>query len=225
MRKQQVVNYKMKSKRSIRGILLTGLAITAPIYLTFLIVRSVFNALASPFSPVVILFFQNLNIRIPDSPWIINAIAVILTFSLFYIVGLVGSYVLTKKLLYKLETLIFSIPLVKPIYGTMKKMVSLFTDSSEQLYQKVVVVRFPDEKTRMIGFITGQTTLDKEKYVNVFVPTSPNPTTGFLLFIKNSDIVEVSVSVKEAMKLIMSAGMMDAVKKMDADLNAEKLPG
>ena len=225
MRKQQVVNYKMKSKRSIRGILLTGLAITAPIYLTFLIVRSVFNALASPFSPVVILFFQNLNIRIPDSPWIINAIAVILTFSLFYIVGLVGSYVLTKKLLYKLETLIFSIPLVKPIYGTMKKMVSLFTDSSEQLYQKVVVVRFPDEKTRMIGFITGQMTLDKEKYVNVFVPTSPNPTTGFLLFIKNSDIVEVSVSVKEAMKLIMSAGMMDAVKKMDADLNTEKLPG
>ena len=215
----------MKSKRTIRGILLTGLAITAPIYLTFLIVRSVFNALASPFSPVVILFFQNLNIRIPDSPWIINAIAVILTFLLFYIVGLIGSYVLTKKLLYKLETLIFSIPLVKPIYGTMKKMVSLFTDSSEQLYQKVVVVRFPDEKTRMIGFITGQMTLDKEKYVNVFVPTSPNPTTGFLLFIKNSDIVEVSVSVKEAMKLIMSAGMMDAVKKMDADLNAEKLPG
>ena len=215
----------MKSKRTIRGILLTGLAITAPIYLTFLIVRSVFNALASPFSPVVILFFQNLNIRIPDSPWIINAIAVILTFSLFYIVGLVGSYVLTKKLLYKLETLIFSIPLVKPIYGTMKKMVSLFTDSSEQLYQKVVVVRFPDEKTRMIGFITGQMTLDKEKYVNVFVPTSPNPTTGFLLFIKNSDIVEVSVGVKEAMKLIMSAGMMDAVKKMDADLNTEKLPG
>ncbi len=221
--KQQVVNYKMKSKRTIRGILLTGLAITAPIYLTFLIVRSVFNALASPFSPLVILFFQNLNIRIPDSPWIINAIAVILTFSLFYIVGLVGSYVLTKKLLYKLETLIFSIPLVKPIYSTMKKMVSLFTDSSEQLYQKVVVVRFPDEKTRMIGFITGQTTLDKEeKYVNVFVPTSPNPTTGFLLFIKNSDIVEVSVSVKEAMKLIMSAGMMDVIKKMDVDLKAEK---
>jgi len=169
---------------------------------------------------------QNLNIRIPDSPWIINAIAVILTFSLFYIVGLVGSYVLTKKLLYKLEALIFWIPLVKPIYGTMKKMVSLFTDSSEQLYQKVVVVRFPDEKTRMIGFITGQTTLDKEeKYVNVFVPTSPNPTTGFLLFIKNSDIVEVSVSVKEAMKLIISGGMMDAVKKMDADLKPEKLSG
>ena len=215
----------MKSKRSIKGILLTGLAITAPIYLTFLIVRSVFYALASPFSPVVILFFQNLNIRIPDSPWIIDAIAVILTFSLFYIVGLIGSYVLTKKLFHKIESLIFSIPLVKPIYGTMKKMVSLFTDSSEQLYQKVVVVRFPDEKTRMIGFITGQTTLDKEKYVNVFVPTSPNPTTEFLLFIKNSDIVEVSVSVKEAMKLIMSAGMMDAVKKMDADLNAEKLPG
>ncbi len=225
MRRQQVVNYKMKSKRTIRGILLTGLAITAPIYLTFLIVRSVFNALASPFSPLVILFFQNLNIRIPDSPWIINAIAVILTFSLFYIVGLVGSYVLTKKLLYKLETLIFSIPLVKPIYSTMKKMVSLFTDSSEQLYQKVVVVRFPDEKTRMIGFITGQTTLDKEKYVNVFVPTSPNPTTGFLLFIKNSDIVELSVSVKEAMKLIISAGMMDAVKMMDADLKAEKQHG
>ena len=215
----------MKSKRTIRGILLTGLAITAPIYLTFLIVRSVFYALASPFSPVVILFFQNLNIRIPDSPWIIDAIAVILTFSLFYIVGLIGSYVLTKKLFHKIESLIFSIPLVKPIYGTMKKMVSLFTDSSEQLYHKVVVVRFPDEKTRMIGFITGQMTLDKEKYVNVFVPTTPNPTTGFLLFIKNSDIVEVSVSVKEAMKLIMSAGMMDAVKKMDADLNAEKLPG
>ncbi len=225
MRKQQVVNYKMKSKRTIRGILLTGLAITAPIYLTFLIVRSVFNALASPFSPVVILFFQNLNIRIPDSAWIINAIAVILTFSLFYIVGLIGSYVLTKKLFHKIESLIFSIPLVKPIYGTMKKMVSLFTSSSEQLYQKVVVVRFPDEKTRMIGFITGQTTLDREKYVSVFVPTSPNPTSGFLLFIKNSDIIELPIGVEEAMKLIISAGMMELAKTMDADLKAEKLSG
>ncbi len=212
----------MKShKRSIRGILLTGLAITAPIYLTFLIVRSVFNLLASPFSPIVIIFFQNLNIRIPDLPWIIDAVAVILTFSLFYIVGLVGSYVITKKLFHKLESLIFSIPLVKPIYSTMKKMVSLFTDSSGQLYQKVVVVRFPDEKTRMVGFITGQTVLDKEKYVNVFVPTSPNPTSGFLLFIKNSDIVELPISVDKAMKLIISAGMMEAVKTTDADLEKE----
>ncbi|MBI4697438.1 MAG: DUF502 domain-containing protein [Nitrospirae bacterium] len=211
-----------QNKRSIRGILLTGLAITAPVYLTFLIVRSVFNVLASPFSPLVILFFKNLHINIPESPWIIDLIAAILTICLFYIIGLIGNYVITKKLFLKLENLFFSIPLVKPVYGTMKKMVSLFTDSSEQLYQKVVVVRFPDEKTRMIGFITGESILDNEKYVSVFVPTSPNPTSGFLLFIKNSDIVELPIGVDKAMKLIISAGMMDAVKQTGGGSLAER---
>ena len=225
MRKQQVVNYKMKSKRSIKGILLTGLAITAPIYLTFLIIRLVFNVLAGPFSPMVIMFFQYLNINISDSPWVISAIAVILTLCLFYVVGLIGNYVITKKLFHKVETILFSIPMIKGIYMTMKKMVSLFTDSREQFYEKVVVVRFPDEKTRMIGFITGQTVLNNEKYVNVFVPKSPNPTNGFLLFLKDSDVVKLTISVEEAMKLIISAGMMEVVKKMDADLKAEKEHG
>lgn len=206
----------MKNKRSIRRILLTGLALTAPLYLTFLIVRFVFNALAAPFSPAVIVFFQSLNINIPEAPWIVSVVSVILTLCMFYIVGLVGDYVLTKKLLYKLETLIFSIPFVKAIYGTMKKMVSLFTDSSEQLYEKVVMVCFPDEKTRMIGFITGHLKFsNKEGYVNVFVPTSPNPTTGFLLLMKESDITELPISVDEALKLIISAGMMEVVKKAD----------
>lgn len=209
-------------KRSIRRVLLTGLAITAPLYLTFLIIRLVFNVLAGPLSPVVIVFSQRLKIPISDSEWIISVIAVILTLCLFYIVGLVGNYVITKKLLNKFESILFSVPMVKAIYRTIKKMVSLFTDSSEQLYEKVVLVRFPNEKTRMVGFITGHIILEKEKYVNVFVPTSPNPTSGFLLFIKDSDVIELPISVEEAMKLIISIGMMEIVKKMEADLEVEK---
>lgn len=214
----------MKNKRSIRRILLTGLALTAPLYLTFLIVRFVFKALAAPFSPAVIVFFQSLNINIPEVPWIVSVVSVILTLCMFYIVGLVGDYVLTKKLLYKLESLIFSIPFVKAIYGTMKKMVSLFTDSSEQLYEKVVLARFPDEKSRMIGFITGNTVLNGEEYVNVFVPTSPNPTSGFLMFIKTSDITELSISVEEAIQLIISAGTMEVAKKLDIASETQKVP-
>lgn len=203
-----------KPKHSIKKTLLTGLAIIVPLYLTFLIIHFVFNVLAGPLSPVVVMLFQKINIHITYLPWVINIIAVFLTLLLFYIVGLLGKHFITKKLLFSLESILFSIPMVQPIYHTMKKMVSLFTDSGENIYQKVVAVPFLDGKIQTIGFITGSKLLNNEEYLSIFVPTSPNPTSGYLLFVKPTAVKELDMSIESALKLVVSVGIMDTDKEM-----------
>ncbi len=203
-----------KPKHSIKKTLLTGLAIIVPLYLTFLIIRFVFNVLADPLSPAVTILFQKINIQVTYLPWVINIIAVFLTLLLFYIVGLLGKYFITKKLLLAVESILFSIPMVQPIYHTMKKMVSLLTDSGEHIYEKVVSVPFLDGKMQVIGFITGSKLLNNEEYLSIFVPTSPNPTSGYLLFVKPSAVKELDISIENALKLVVSVGIMDADKEM-----------
>lgn len=203
-----------KPKHSIKKTLLTGLAIIVPLYLTFLIIRFVFNVLAGPLSPVVVMLFQKINIHITYLPWVINIIAVFLTLLLFYIMGLLGKHFITKKLLLSLESILFSIPMVQPIYHTMKKMISLFTESGEDIYKKVVAVPFLDGNMQVIGFITGSKVLNNEEYLSIFVPTSPNPTSGYLLFVKPAAVKELDISIESALKLVVSVGIMDTDKEM-----------
>ncbi len=202
-----------ESSNSIKKTLLTGLAIIAPLYLTFLIIRFVFNVLADPLSPALTILFQKINIQIAYLPWVINIIAVFLTLLLFYIVGLLGKHFITTKLLRSLESILFSIPMVQPIYHTMKKMITLFTDSGEHIYEKVVAVPFLDGNMQVIGFITGSKLLNNEEYLSIFVPTSPNPTSGYLLFLKPSAVKELDISIESALKLVVSVGIMDTDKK------------
>ena len=110
------------------------------------------------------------------------------------------------------DSLITRIPFAGNVYKAIKQITETFSNA-DAAYQKVVLIEYPRKDIYAIGFMTGETKgeiKDRKKIdmVNVFVPTTPNPTSGFLLFIPKEDAVELDMSVEDAIKLVVSAGMV-----------------
>jgi uncharacterized membrane protein len=100
-------------------------------------------------------------------------------------------------------------PLIKTVYSSSKQIIQTATLPGKSAFKRVVLVDYPKQGVKVIGFVTGSTTMkDGEKYCSVFVPTTPNPTSGFLLFFQEKDIVDTSLTVEHGMKLLLSGGIL-----------------
>ena len=190
--------------KKIQRYFLTGALVAAPIgatiYLTIFIVEFISGLLPSQFNPNQFL------------PYEIPGLELVIAIIFFIILGLVTSTLFGRTIVSYFDTLIKRVPLAGNIYATIKQITETFskTDSSSQ---KVVMFEYPRKGIQAIGFMTGDCKgeiRDKAGFemVNVFVPTTPNPTSGFLLFIPKEDIIILDMKYEDAIKLIVSAGMV-----------------
>jgi uncharacterized membrane protein len=141
--------------------------------------------------------------------WLVSAVAITLTFLGVYAAGVVSAWVLGRRAIRMVEWLVQQVPLVATVYAASKKVVDSFTNRSAQPFQEVVLVRFPTPGLRSIGFVTRRfTTADGTPQACVFVPTTPNPTTGFLLIVAPGDLEPVPITVDKAVETIMSGGVL-----------------
>tara|TARA_S200000501_G_scaffold110960_1_gene104365 strand:+ start:63780 stop:64175 length:396 start_codon:yes stop_codon:yes gene_type:complete len=124
-------------------------------------------------------------------------------------VGVVISNVLGKKVYVLFEKLLAKIPLVSYIYNTIKQITDTLSISQKQAFEKVVYIEYPKENIWTIALVTGESR-DSEsvEYYQIFVPTTPNPTSGFMLFVKKDDVKETQMSIDEGLKIIISGGML-----------------
>ncbi len=111
------------------------------------------------------------------------------------------------------ERIVERVPLVRTLYTPLKQLVQIFSDTESGSFKEVVMVEYPKEGTWAVGFITSYAkdemrTQLGEPYVGVFVPTTPNPTSGFLIYVKEGEIKRLSMSVEDGAKLIVSAGVV-----------------
>ena len=142
----------------------------------------------------------------------IPGLELIIAFLSFILIGLIFSTLFGKAILGYFDNLITRIPFAGNVYKAIKQITETFSNA-DAAYQKVVLIEYPRKDIYAIGFMTGETKgeiKDRKKIdmVNVFVPTTPNPTSGFLLFIPKEDAVELDMSVEDAIKLVVSAGMV-----------------
>jgi uncharacterized membrane protein len=113
---------------------------------------------------------------------------------------------LGRKAIQWADRALMSIPLLNKVYGTVKQVNESFS-SRKSAFQQVVLVPFPHPGSRSVGFVTGeQQSPDGEKLISVFVPTTPNPTSGFLLLLPGRDIVKLDMSVADGIKYVISLG-------------------
>jgi uncharacterized membrane protein len=110
------------------------------------------------------------------------------------------------------EYLLSKIPLVRPIYSAMKQMTQAMFGETQAAFKRVVLVEFPRQGIYALGFVTGTATEEIEdrtasKLVSIFLPTTPNPTSGFYLMVPEKETVALSMSVEDAFKLLISAGI------------------
>jgi len=135
-------------------------------------------------------------------PWI----SLFLTLLLICLVGRYGRNYIGRKMIVWGDHAMMRIPLLNKIYSTVKQVNESF-QSNKSSFKQVVLVPFPHERSRSLAFVTGeQKNLGPEKLISVFIPTTPNPTSGFLLLVPESEIIKLDISVAEGIKFIISLG-------------------
>jgi len=163
----------------------------------------------------------------------IPGLGVILTVVLVLITGFLVANFFGRKIIQFWESLLSRIPLVSSVYGAVKQITaSLFSDAS-QSFREVVLVEYPRRDLWMLAFVTGDTPkmfqdLVGEEMINIYVPTTPNPTSGYYLMVAPSDLIRLDVPVEVGLKMILSAGVVNPLDdpqeaaKMAKELHAKK---
>ena len=184
--------------KHIRSRLFSGVLVLVPIGVTFFVLKLVFSLLSSIAMPALEPFLGDLP------AYALSAVSATLMVFLIYLTGIIG-----KKLLGRLFGVVKRLPVVGSIYTAVEQVVDTVANASSVNYEAVVMVPFPHPQSRGIAFVTG-TILDPNGRMlyRVFLPTSPNPTSGFLLLIPEEDVEFTDLSVDDGIKLIVSGGMV-----------------
>ena len=180
-----------------------GLAVLLPIGLTLYIVWTLFNFVSKSVAPLLI--------RIPllqEMPVVaIRVIAFLITFVIIWIIGMVATNIVGRKILKLSEVLLLKAPVVNRIYQTIRQIIQTIIVSKTALRQ-VVLVEYPRKGVYTIAFVTNTYEEKGKKNVSLFIPTTPNPTSGFFVIVPEEEVIPLKITVEEAMKLVVSAGII-----------------
>lgn len=216
----------------------TGLLMILPVVITFYIFNWLFNlAFRIINSTVIIKGLKKLVFFIfgekADAFYIqvsVYIVAILIIFFSITLLGYMTKLVFFSKIIKKATDVLERIPIIKTVYSASKQIMEIaYSDNGESLYKKVVAVEFPRKGIYAIGFITADKNtalkdfLADKNIVNVFVPTAPNPTSGFLLCIPKEDVHPLNMSVEWAFKLIISGGYItEETVKENEEKNVEE---
>jgi uncharacterized membrane protein len=200
--------------KGFRFYLGAGIFAVIPLLITFLVIRFVFNLLSDigqPFLTATGKFLQRMFHSLPSwmaHDWLQSILAVLLTLSAFYVIGRVVTHVVGVRLIRMIDQFMEQIPLAKSVYGNTKKLLSNLQRPPGQKFDRVVLIEFPIPGMKVLGFVTAEMVDEGtgEKLVSVFVPTTPNPTSGFLEIMPYKNVVVTGWRVEEAMQYIISGG-------------------
>ncbi|MBN2754766.1 MAG: DUF502 domain-containing protein [Candidatus Goldbacteria bacterium] len=188
--------------------ILAGLIVILPAFLTVYITYFLLNKLDSILGP---LLTKYIGISIPG----LGLIALIL---LLWITGLFATHYLGKKMVQIYETVISRIPVLKQIFGGIKQISDTLFAGKRRSFRQAALVQYPYYGFYAIGFITSQDEVtlvnskNKGSFIHVFIPTTPNPTSGFLILVPPKNIVLLDTPVEDALKTVISLGMIHPEK-------------
>lgn len=142
--------------------------------------------------------------------WGIYIFSVLLTILVLYVVGMFAANLIGRRVIHWLEQLLNRLPLVKTVYRSLKQILTALSGAQQQNFQRVALVPFPNPLTRSVGFVTGmhRDAITGEDLCSIFIATTPNPTSGFVLLVKRSDLIEMDWSIEEAVRMVMSGGIL-----------------
>jgi uncharacterized membrane protein len=189
----------------ISSLFLTGLLLILPITLTIGLFTISFRVLLSWLHPLKRFSLPFFGVT-PYSE-------VILAVAIIFIAGTLYNMFLVRPIIHAIEKLFEKIPLIRPVYSGIKKLVHAFSFQDKVSFSKVVRVEFPKAGVYSIGFLANQ--IDEmiapdsvKKYFSIFVPTTPNPTTGFLILVPEGEFTVIDISRQDAMAMIISGGII-----------------
>jgi len=196
----------------------TGLAIVLPAIVSLVVIFWLFFTISTVTDKILI--FVPKAITHDDGPggpgsgeihWYWSVVALLIVLVLISVVGLLARNYMGKKLIESVDMSLLRVPVLNKIYGTTKQVNEAFTSGSRNSFKTVVMIEFPRAGSYSIGFLTGEAdeTLNARAghtLLCVFVPTTPNPTSGFLMMVPESEVFKLDMSVADGLKFIISLG-------------------
>jgi uncharacterized membrane protein len=196
---------------SFRTAFLSGLLLLAPLVVTIWAFTKIIEFVGGTFRHLFFFYLPEV-LRDQDSLGILwDAVATVIVILILTLLGYISRYVFGKYFLGVGERFVQVIPGVSNVYNTVKQIVETFGSQNRNVFNKVVLVEFPRKGSWAMGFLTSKVQGEAqaktaEEVWTVFVPTTPNPTGGFLLLLPRQEIVELEMSVGDGMKMIISGG-------------------
>lgn len=215
-----------KLKNNIRRRLLSGIFLLMPFGITLLVMRWLFQWLAGFLRPII----THIPSKLSNYPLIgsipdiyisisVSVCSILILLLLLYLVGAIGQFVVGKRLIKAGETLLMKIPLARTIYTATKQVAQAVSLPDRSALKSVVLVEFPRPGFWAVGFLTGYIEGSTgEKFCKIMIPTTPNPTTGFFEIVPAEYVIETTLTVEEAFKLMISGGIVspDLIKFLEA---------
>ena len=196
---------RVKSFRaSLKRYFLTGLLVITPIWGTVLILKTLFVTVDS-------ILGEAISGLVP-SQYNVPGIGIAALALLIFTTGLLTANFIGGQIVKWWEELLNRVPIVRGIYSTLKSMTDILSFKEKDRFNRVVLIQFPKNGHYCFAFVTGVTRgeiqdISPDPLLNVYVPTSPNPTSGYFLLVPEKEVMPVEISVEEAMKLIVSGGL------------------
>jgi uncharacterized membrane protein len=196
------------AKYRVKKYFITGLLIWIPLTITFMVLAWIINTLDQ-----ILLWLPSGSQPRDVIGFNIPGIGVLASLLIVFLTGLVAANVLGQKVVQLWEGILARIPVVKSIYYSVKQVSDTLFSSSGQAFRKALLVQYPRQGSWTIAFLTGKPGGDAAKhlegdFVSIYVPTTPNPTSGFFLMMPKEDVIELDMSVDEALKYIISMGVV-----------------
>jgi uncharacterized membrane protein len=205
----------------LRAYFFAGMLVTAPAAITFYMAWLLITWIDSM---VKGLLPERYELFFPGS---IPGLGLVLLIVFLILVGMFTAGFLGRLVLRISESILARMPVIRSIYGAIKQILETVLAQQSSAFRQVVLVEYPRHGIWAIGFVSGSTkgevqNLTADECVNVFLPTTPNPTSGFLLFVPRSDLVVLNMSVEEGIKMVVSGGIVTPPDRRPADV--QKVP-
>ena len=185
---------------------ITGLLVLVPLFITIWVLTTLIHTmdqslllLPASWRPKSLVGFE------------VPGIGALLTLGIIFVAGLVATNIFGQQLIALWESFLARVPFVKTIYSSVKQVSDTLFSDSGNAFRKAVLVQYPRQGSWTIAFVTGAPGGDVVNhlhgdYISIYVPTTPNPTSGFFLMMPRADVIELEMSVDEALKYIISMG-------------------
>ena len=193
----------------IRSWFITGILVLTPIILTVYVAWAFITFVDNLVVPIVPIDYRPSNYL----PFSIPGLGLIIVFTFTTLVGSLATGLFGRTLIRIWENILNRMPVVRSVYSAIKQILETVMAAQSDAFRQAVLVQYPRKDIWAIGFVTGSTKGEvgknvSEKMINVFMPTTPNPTSGFLLFFPEKDLIYLKMSVEDALKLVVSGGMV-----------------
>lgn len=193
--------------KSLRNAFISGLLLLAPVGITIYVMIFLVEKIGGPTSELFFFWVPNEWGEI----YIFDILATALVVVLITILGWVSKFLIGRILLQTIERILDNLPFVNNVYKTVKQIFDTFSQQKRNVFQKVVLIQFPRKGMYAIGFLTGTGKGEiqhrtEHELINIFLPTTPNPTSGYLIMVPIEDVTILEMTIAEGMKLIISGG-------------------